>query len=81
MRRERERTHCDNRGLKYKEERGKEYRTKGYRKVNMNEKKMRRAGRNTDERDQCKGITIDFLHIGWSTEGQKEQSGMKADMK
>ena len=44
-------------------------------------KKMRRAGRNKDERDKCKGITIDFLHIGWSTEGQKEQSGMKADMK
>ena len=34
------------------------------RKVNIQEKKMRRAVRNTDERDKCKGITIDFLHIG-----------------
>ena len=37
----------------------------------MKNKKMRRAERNRDERDQCKGITIDFLHIGWPTEGQK----------
>ena len=41
---------------------------------------MRRAGRNTDGRDQCKGITIDLIHIGWPTEGQKEKSRMKADM-
>ena len=29
---------------------------------------------------KCKGITIDLLHIGWPTEGQKEQSGMKEYM-
>ena len=40
---------------------------------------MRRAGRNTDGRDKCKGITIDLTHIGWPTEGQKEKSRMKAD--